>query len=67
MRREYDGGWVAMGLGYREVGIRGRDGAFVERKGVEIWGWRPFGRDESTHGIGIHCSIIEGVKKRVYH
>ena len=36
MRREYDGDWVAMELGCREAGIRGRGGVFVEQRGVEI-------------------------------
>ena len=64
MRREYDGDWAAMGLGYREAGIRGRDGAFVGRRGVEIWAWKQFGRDERIHGL-VNCSIIGGVTTRV--
>lgn len=66
MRKEYDGDWAAMGLGCREEGTRGRDGAFVGQRGEEIWGWRRFGRDERINGIGIHCSIIVGVETRVY-
>ena len=52
-----------MGLGCQEVEIRGRDGACVGQKGVEIWGWKRFGRDERIHGLA-YCSIIGGVEKQ---
>ena len=33
------------------------------QKGVEIWGWKRFGRDERIHGLA-YCSIIGGVEKQ---
>ena len=64
MRRGYDGDWVAMGLGCREEGIRGRDGAFVGQRGGEIWGWRRFGRDEMRiRGIGNYTAALSAALK----